>query len=260
VQQGLVRWDLVRWDAVALLGLLLLPGCASGPDVVLPPRVAGFDYQLGGAYPTAQGVGIVVRDREAPSDPALYSVCYVNAFQTQPGEDAVPGSLLLRGADGDRVEDPHRPGEFLVDISTEQRREALLRVVGGWIDGCAEDGFDAVEPDNLDSWTRSGGALDRADAVATARLLVERAHAAGLAIAQKNAVELAGEDLGFDFAITEDCAAFDECAVYAAAYDVVLDVEYGPCERGPEHVRVLRRDLALTTPGTPGYVFEECDF
>jgi len=249
----------VRWDAVALAGLLLLPGCGRAPDVALPPRIAGFDYQLGGAYPVAAGVGIVVRDREAPADPALYSVCYVNAFQTQPGEDAVPGSLLLHDADGDRVEDPDWPGEFLFDISTEGQREALVEVVGGWMDGCAEDGFDAVEPDNLDSWTRSGGALDRADAVATARLLIARAHAAGLAIAQKNAPELAGDELGFDFAITEDCAAFAQCSVFASTYDVVLDVEYGPCAPGPEHVRVLRRDFGLTTPGTPGYVFQECD-
>ncbi|MGY1617551.1 endo alpha-1,4 polygalactosaminidase [Geodermatophilus sp. SYSU D00691] len=248
----------MRWAALAVAGLLVLPGCGGVPDVLQPPRGGGFDYQLGGAYPTAAGVGIVVRDREDPADPALYSVCYVNAFQTQPGDTSIPGELLLRDADGDPVEDPAWPGEFLLDISSEDDREALLQVVGGWIDGCAAHGFEAVEPDNLDSWTRSGGLLDRADAVAMARLLVDRAHAAGLAVAQKNAAELADDDLGFDLAITEDCAAFDECDVYAAAYDVVLDVEYGPCDAAPEQVRVLRRDLALTTPGTPGYVFEEC--
>ncbi|MGY1808031.1 endo alpha-1,4 polygalactosaminidase [Blastococcus sp. SYSU D00669] len=199
----------MRWAALAVAGLLVLPGCGGVPDVLLPPRGGGFDHQLGGADPTAAGVGIVVRDREDPADPALYSVCHVNAFRTQPGDTSIPGELLLRDADGDAVEDPAWPGEFLLDISTEDHREALLQVVGGWIDGCA-------------------------------------------------AAELADDDLGFDFAITEDCAAFDECDLYAAAYDVVLDVGYGPCDAAPEQVRVLRRDLALTTPGTPGYVFEEC--
>jgi hypothetical protein len=248
----------VRWDAVAVVGVLLVAGCGGAPDVVLPPRVAWFDYQLGGAYPTSAGVGTVVRDRHDPADPALYSVCYVNAFQTQPDEDAVPEYLLLHDAAGRRVEDPGWPGEHLLDISTATKRAALMEIVGRWIDGCADDRFDALEADNLDSWTRAGGALDRGDAAAMARLLIARAHAGGLAIAQKNAVELAGEDLGFDFAITEDCAALDECGPYATAYDIVLDVEYGPCAPAPENVRVLRRDFGLTTPGTPGYVFEVC--
>jgi hypothetical protein len=87
----------------------------------------------------------------------------------------------------------------------------VLDLVGGWSDGCAADGFAAVEPDSLDSWTRSRGLLDRADAVALARLLVERAHAAGLAVAQKDAAELTGAGPGFDFAVAEDCGAYDEC-------------------------------------------------
>jgi Glycoside-hydrolase family GH114 len=241
----------------------LLAGCAAVPagGVVDPPAGASFDYQLGGSYPPADGVGIVVRDRTARPDPDRYSVCYVNAFQTQPGEHAVPDGLLLRDADGHAVEDPDWPGELLVDVSTAAKRRALLAVVGPWIDGCADDGYDAVEPDNLDSWTRSGGALTEDDAAATARLLVERAHRAGLAIAQKNAVELADDDLGFDFAVTEDCAAYGECGAYAAVYDVVLDVEYdGPCPAGdlPDGVSVIRRDPGLTPPGSPDHVYEDC--
>nr|WP_246324022.1 endo alpha-1,4 polygalactosaminidase [Petropleomorpha daqingensis] len=213
---------------------------------------------MGGAYRPADEVGIVVRDRSAAPDPDRYPVCYVNAFQTQPGEHAVPEELLLHDATGARVEDPDWPGEFLVDVSTAAKRTAVVGVVGRWIDACAADGYDAVEPDNLDSWTRSDGALDEDDAAATARLLIARAHADGLAIAQKNAVELAGRHLGFDFAVTEDCAAFAECDTYAAAYDVVLDVEYGGCAEVPDHVTAVHRDLELTTPGSPGHAFEAC--
>jgi hypothetical protein len=249
----------VRRAAFTLAGLLLLAGCSAAPAPAAPPSGVAFDYQLGGAYPPPEQVGIVVRDRAAAPDPDRYSVCYVNAFQTQPGEDAVPAALLLRDPDGVPVEDPHWPGEYLVDVSTPAKRSALLEVVGPWIDGCADDGFDAVEPDNLDSWTRSDGALDRDDSAAMARLLVARAHDDGLAIAQKNAVELARADLGFDFAVTEDCAAYEECDAYVSVYDVVLDIEYGPCARAPEHVTVLHRDRELTTPDSPDYVREECD-
>ncbi|WP_233498765.1 endo alpha-1,4 polygalactosaminidase [Blastococcus sp. TF02A-26] len=255
----------MRWP-VAGLGLLLAASACSGSaagDPALPPPGARWDYQIGGAAPPGEGVGVVVRDRGDDPEPGVYSLCYVNAFQSQPGAD-VPDELLLRDAAGLPVEDPDWPGEYLFDVSTAERRDALLDHVGPWLDRCAEDGFDAVEADNLDSWTRSRGLLGEADAAATARLLVDRAHAAGLAIAQKNAAELAGADLGFDLAVTEDCAVHDECATYAAAFGVVLDVEYtdegfaAACAAGVEGVSVVRRDLAVATPDDPGYVAEWC--
>ena len=74
-------------------------------------------------------------------------------------------------------------------VSTAQQREALLAIVGPWVDGCAADGFDAVEIDNLDSHTRYDG-LDEDDAVAFVSELADRAHDAGLAIADKNSAQL----------------------------------------------------------------------
>jgi hypothetical protein len=256
----------VRRGVLVLVLALLTAGCGPArPEVAAPPAGVGFDYQLGGAYPAGDDVGIVVRDRTASPDPDRYSLCYVNAFQTQPGTSDVPDELLLHGSDGTAVEDPDWPGEYLLDVSTADRRNAVLDVVGRWIDGCADDGFDGVDPDNLDSWTRSDGALTSDDAAAMARLLVTRAHADGLAIGQKNAVDLTGEDLGFDFAVTEDCQAYDECTAYTAAYDVVLDVEYddaafgAACAAGYPHVSVVERDVDLTARGTAGYVARWCD-
>jgi len=44
--------------------------------VALPPVNAGFDYQIGGAYPLPAGVTVVSRDwRDAPAGD--YAVCYV---------------------------------------------------------------------------------------------------------------------------------------------------------------------------------------
>ena len=204
----------------------------------------------------------VVRERTDGPAPGSWSACYVNAFQTQPGDAGWPEALLLHDAAGARVADPDWPGEFLLDVSTPGRRQAVLDVVGPWIDSCSAAGFDAVEPDDLDSWTRSDGLLDVDDAVAMAGLLVERAHAAGLAVAQENAPELADDDLGFDYAVAEDCARYDECAVYTDAYPSVLDVEY--TDAGFERacaltgLSVQRRDLDVTRPGDPGYVAAWC--
>lgn len=258
-----------------LLGAaLLLAGCGAQPEEAPPPAgsrvavLAGLpvgarvDYQLGGPHPAVAGIAGVVRDRTATPAAGLWSACYVNAFQTQPGSADWPADLLLRGADGRPVEDPDWPGEFLVDIASARQRERVLAVVGPWFDDCAAAGFTAVEPDNLDSWTRSEGLLDADDAAATARALVDRAHAAGLAIGQKNAPELAGAGLGFDYAVAEDCGAFDECAVYTAVYGSVLDVEYtdegfdAAC--GTPGLSVQRRDLDVALPGDPAYVAEWC--
>ncbi|KQS73302.1 endo alpha-1,4 polygalactosaminidase [Modestobacter sp. Leaf380] len=252
----------MRWWLVPVG--LLLGGCAA-PVQLDTPMGARVDYQLGGQYEPADGVTGVVRDRTDSPAPGLWSACYVNAFQTQPGTDDVPEDLLLHDATGARVEDPDWPGEFLLDISTPAQRERVLTEVGGWFDGCAADGFDAVEPDNLDSWTRSQGLLTVDHAVAMAGLLVRRAHAAGLTIAQKNAADLAGRDLGFDYAVTEQCQVYGECQVYTDAYgDLVLEVEYSDaafdaaCAARGTEVAVQRRDRDVSVPGTEGYVSRFC--
>ena len=117
--------------------------------------------------------------------------------------------------------------EPLLDLVHGADRRRLARIVGRWIAGCAASGYQAVELDNLDSWTRSDGLITRAQALRYARLLVDVAHAHGLAVAQKNVAGLDGTRLGFDFAIAEECGRYDECGRYVEHYgDRVLVVEY----------------------------------
>jgi len=252
------------------------PGATTAPADVQPFPAGGVaDYQLGGAYAPAADVDVVVRDRTAPPVSGVYSVCYVNAFQTQPDETAWweenHPDLLLRDSRGRLVEDADWPGELLLDTSTPARRAALATVVGGWLDGCAEDGFQAVEADNLDSWTRSGGRLTRAHAVAFAQLLAQRAHARGLALAQKNAAEITraqARRVGFDFAVAEECEVYDECGTYTGTYGRrVLEVEYtddgrrhfrDACAARAGQVSMLLRDRDVVPRGTRGYVSEHC--
>ncbi|UNX55164.1 endo alpha-1,4 polygalactosaminidase [Georgenia sp. TF02-10] len=265
------------------------PAVTGGSDTAglagyeLPPTSGTFDYQLGGAYdelassnrPVA--VDVVVRDSTAAPLAGAYSVCYVNGFQTQPGEAerwlGEHEDLLLHDASGTPVSDPAWPDEYVLDPSTEDQRAGILRILGPVVTGCADAGFDAVEIDNLDTWTRFDQ-IDEEGALALARAYVDLAHGAGLAVAQKNAAEvarLAADDLGFDFAVTEECAVWSECAAYTAVYgNHVLQVEYpdalagagmtfqGVCALDDRAPLTILRDRRLVAAGERGYVYEAC--
>jgi hypothetical protein len=240
-----------------------------GPDVDLPPPDGGLDYQLGGAYDPPEGVQIVSRDRnEAPAQ-GLYNICYVNGYQAQPDENDFwleeHPDLVLRDGNGDPVIDPDWD-EMLLDTSTEEKRLALAEIVGGWIEGCGAAGYQAVEIDNLDTYSRSVGLLTQDHNVAFMAFLSAAAHDVGMAIAQKNSTEIldrAGE-MGTDFAVAEECNTYEECDDYIGTYgDAVLMIEYQQsdfdtgCAAYPGHSIVLR-DLYLTTPGDGDYVYEAC--
>lgn len=247
--------------------------------VVPPPVHAVVDYQIGGAYPPAPETGVVIRDRSADPVGGMYSICYLNAFQTQADEwsfwDDLHPDLILRSPDGRPVRDEDWD-EALLDISTPDKRERLAGIVGGWMTHCADRGYRAVEPDNLDSWSRSGGLLTRGHAVAYAGLLAESAHARGLAIAQKNAAELTDGELraiGADFAIAEDCQRYSwgaatECDRFRSLYgDRVIEIEYSDggtrafaaaCRARGDRISVLLRDREVVPRGEAGYVNRTC--
>lgn len=234
-----------------------------------PPENAGLDYQLGGGYPLPSGVGIVSRDRTDAPAPGAYSICYVNGFQVQPGEEPFWQSehpeLLLRDGSGNLVIDEDW-NEAILDTRGAAKQAALAAVVGGWIAGCADSGFDAVEIDNLDTYTRSKGLLNEDDAVATLRAFADAAHAHNLAIAQKNSAELAPRRaaMGTDFVVAEECNRYDECDAYTAAYGLgVLVIEYRRadftkgCAAYPD-LSIVLRDRDLVPAGQSGYVFDDC--
>jgi len=263
-------------------------------SVVLPPANGTFDYQLGGAYTPAPGVSIVSRDRLETPVEGLYNICYVNLMQTQPDQ---PGqsktsppygttawwkkhhsSLLLKNSAGTVIVDKNW-NEALFDVRTAAKRSALLEVQKRWIVGCAEDGFDAVEPDNLDSHLRSKGLMNAAQGRAYLATVIPFAHARGLAIAQKNASDIyhaAGPRLGFDFAIAEECERYTECDAYGAYGDLLFEIEYTDenpsvkrgnvtkttfewacSDRGDVH-SIMLRDRDVVPVGGDGYVYRSC--
>lgn len=243
-------------------------GVGGASSFRLPPANAPFDYQIGGAYEPPQGVKVVSRDRESSPAAGLYNICYVNGFQAQPGEDLLwekHPDLILRDKSGQPVIDENW-NEMLLDTSTDAKRAALAEIVGGWIRGCAASGFDAVEIDNLDSYSRSGGLLNEANNVAFMKLLSTVAHQSGLAIAQKNSAELVNQakQMGTDFAVVEECNRWDECGDYQSVYgDLLFIIEYRRqdfqkgCTDHPE-LSIVLRDLDVTAPGNGSYVYDGC--
>jgi glycosyl hydrolase family 114 len=245
------------------------------------PVNAPFDYQIGDDYRPVDGVEVVVRDWfEGYPLPDSYSICYVNAFQTEGDDDGVdrpdersrwPDHLVL----SELGDDPDWDGEYLIDLATVEVRQAAADWVDQMIETCADKGFAAVEFDNLDSWTRFDDTpvaevvpFGPVEAAAYATLLTSAAHAHGLAAAQKNALELDAATIaaiGFDFLVVERCGEFGECDHAAQLYgDELLAIEYEPdafaaaCDTLGERSSVVLRDVAVTRPNSATYRYQEC--
>lgn len=245
-----------------------------GPEVRLPPVDAKADYQLGGGYRLPDGVTVVSRDRTDRPARSAYDICYVNAYQTQPDQlrwwRNHHQRLLLRDQ-GRLVHDEGWPGEVLLDTSTAAKRHGIAGVMGRWFKRCAADGFDAIEPDNLDSHTRSGHLLARRHNLALARLLAHAAHRHDLAIAQKNLADVTRARrvrIGFDFAVAEECQVWHECGLYRKAYGRhVIEIEYTDngraayrqaCRSHGDLWSVMLRDRMLRRPSHPDYAYKAC--
>jgi hypothetical protein len=248
---------------------------ATSDAVTLPPFGQPADYQLGGSYDVDDAVKMVARDSTSEPAKGVYSICYVNGFQSQPGDDerwSVDNpDLVLRDDDGQAIIDPNWPDEFILDTSSPEKRQRISRMIGASIETCADKGFDAAEIDNLDTYSRSDGRLSVDDNLALAKLLADRAHGHLMAIGQKNSAEL-GErgraEAGFDFAVTEECVRFQECGAYADVYgDAVVDIEYTDdlsapfdeiCASDDRPATTILRDRNLVAKGEAEYAFEHC--
>lgn len=258
----------------ACAAVIALASCppAAGATVELPPTSGGFDYQLGGP---SDGTGLTVVARDSTDAPLAgsYNICYLNGFQTQPGSGqewlAQHGEVVLHDAAGAPVTDPDWPDEYILDPSGASQRATILGLLTPAMNRCADNGFDAIEIDNLDTFTRFP-AISRAGALELARGFIGLAHDRGMAIGQKNAAEIAGtgKAMGFDFAVAEGCAAYGECSAYTDVYGShVLQIEYADnlpapfaavCASASRAPLTILRDRELTPEGAPGRVYQQC--
>ncbi|WP_435973031.1 endo alpha-1,4 polygalactosaminidase [Streptomyces sp. Qhu_M48] len=150
-------------------------------------------------------------------------ICYINVGAWEdyrPDRDAFPRSLL-GGPNGWH-------GERWLDI----RRVDLLRpLMERRFDMCRDKGFDAVEPDLMEGYNSDTGfPLTADDQLRYNRMIAEIAHERGLAVGLKNDLaQIPRLVKHFDFAVNEECAQFEECALltpFVAAGKAVFHVEY----------------------------------
>jgi hypothetical protein len=184
-------------------------------------------------------------------------ICYVSVGSWEdfrPDAADFPAAVIGNDYDG-------WPGEKYVDI----RSEALRAVMAARFDACAEKGFDAVEPDNMDVFElgdESGFPLSEADGLSYAAWLAEAAHARGMGIGQKNAGSISAQIAeSYDWALTESCFSDgDWCGdveLYVQADKPVFMCEYesgsfqDACEawQGKKYSPILK-SLELDAPLT----------
>lgn len=124
----------------------------------------------------------------------------------------------------------------------------------------------------MDSYDRSHGAFSFAADRAYLVPFTRYAHSIGLAVAQKNANGEFGatgrSQVGFDFAIAEECSFYDECPTYTSVYGArVIEIEYTDearsaflrsCAVRGTRVSVIRRDRDVVPRGARGYSYSLC--
>ena len=152
-------------------------------------------------------------------------ICYFSAGSRENWRlDAAdfPAATIGRPLDG-------WPGERWVDI----RSPAVRAIMQARLDLAVRKGCDAVDPDNVDGYTTATGfPLTPAQQANYNRFLATQAHARGLAVGLKNDLAQIPALVGvFDFAVNEECFAYNECGRLKPFIDAnkpVFQIEYGP--------------------------------
>jgi hypothetical protein len=136
------------------------------------------------------------------------------------------------------------------------------------VNWCLNKGFDAVEPDETEVYGNDSGfpiTLEHNNAFN--RAVADMVHSLGMSVGLKgNNAQAPVLEPYFDWALSEQCWEFDECAgfrdSFAAKNKMVLTVEYDvdpDCALANQwHINSSRRDLNLTGPTATGYSYQPC--
>lgn len=208
-----------------------VPAASAAPVRWRPAPGTTWHWQLQGTVDPSLDVAVFGVDGEDTSTAEVAAlraggraaICYLSAGsweEWRADADRFPAEVL-GSSNG-------WPGERWLDV---RRLDVLGPIMADRMATCAEKGFDAVEPDNIDgAFNDTGFPLTRADQLTYNRWLARTAHALGLSIGLKNTVEQAAElEPWFDFAVNESCMRWQECEeldVFIDAGKAVFHVEY----------------------------------
>lgn len=182
-------------------------------EMPAPAKGAAWEWQITGTVNTSYDVPVydvdvfdlTMETRQQLHDDGRYVICYFSAGSFEPWRD--DADEYPDAAVGTPLDD--WPDERWVDTRDATVREILLRrmdVAKSW--GCH-----GVEPDNVTAHHNdSGFPLTPATQLDFNRFLAQAAHDRGLTIALKNDTDQIPDLVDdFDFAVNEECAAYDEC-------------------------------------------------
>ena len=154
-------------------------------------------------------------------------VCYIDvgtAENWRPDFSEFPAALLgaSNGWAGERWLDTNPSGP---DYAT------LQRIMTARFEMCKNNGFDAVEPDNLDGAVNGTGFnITTAEGDQYAEWVANEIHSLRMAVAQKNfETQSSVLEPYFDFVIEEQCYQYGDCTDLAPYYEngkAVLEVNY----------------------------------
>jgi hypothetical protein len=150
-------------------------------------------------------------------------ICYVDvgtAEDFRPDYGEFPKSVLGKSNGW--------PGEKWLDI---RQLSVIEPIMEARFQLCAEKGFDAVEPDNIEAFSnKSGFEVTPQQQIAYNEWVADDVHSLGMAVLQKNDGEQTPQlHSYFDGALSEQCNQYEECAdfqPYLAAGEPVLNAEY----------------------------------
>ena len=253
--------------------------------VTLPPTgLIGWDWQIGASGDSAVSMpaGAKLIDLDGFNTSAAkvaelknkgyYTVCYIDAGSWEPGRPdsaLYPAYLKIQ-------QDPDWPSEYFLDVTDVFKSgSALAPILQARFKMCKDKGFDALEPDNLQNDENvSGGRITTQQQIDFNGWVADQAHAAGLAVFQKNGPDkiLLKDRTGkmmvekFDGILNEECQQYSECgplAEYTRRGKLALNVEYSTALSCATYtslgVSAMKRDLGLVSPGMSGYQRQSCN-
>jgi hypothetical protein len=207
------------------------------PSHWIPAADTTFFWDLQSAPPDlSKNVGAIDMDgfnNSAQTVTALHmqgkkAVCYMDVGSYEPGRpDSSQFPMALLGADV-----VGWPGEKWLDARPSGPHYAELQAIMlARFQVCQQKGFDAVEPDNMESYNNSPGfSTTAADQLAYNKWVADTVHSLGMAVFQKNDLDQIPQLIGsFDGILDEECNKYTECntlAPYVTAHKPAWNAEY----------------------------------